>query len=120
MCGIAGILNYEKNASQDLLFSMLKKIHYRGPDESGIYIGKSIGLGNVRLSIIDLVSGKQPLSNVDKSLWIVYNGEIYNYIELKKELINLGYKFQTNSDTEVLLLLYQEYGENCLDSHRQR
>jgi asparagine synthase (glutamine-hydrolysing) len=115
MCGIVGILDYEKNISTDLLRSMLAKIRYRGPDESGIYTGKNIGLGNVRLSIIDLISGQQPLSNTDKSLWIVYNGEIYNYIEVRDELVKLGYKFHTNSDTEVLLLLYQEYGEKCLD-----
>jgi asparagine synthase (glutamine-hydrolysing) len=115
MCGIVGIINYEKSIPADLIKSMLSKIQYRGPDESGIYIGKNIGLGNVRLSIIDLISGQQPLSNSDKSLWIVYNGEIYNYIELREELVKLGYKFQTNSDTEVLLLLYQEYAEKCLD-----
>jgi asparagine synthase (glutamine-hydrolysing) len=115
MCGIAGILSYKNHISQDLLENMLKRISYRGPDESGIYIGNNIGLGNVRLSIIDLVSGQQPLSNADRSLWIIYNGEIFNYIELKKELIDLGYKFQTNSDTEVLLLLYEKYGEKCLD-----
>ena len=115
MCGIAGILNHENKISVDLIKSMLLKIRYRGPDESGIYTGKNIGLGNVRLSIIDLVSGQQPLSNADKSLCIVYNGEIFNYIELKQELIKLGYKFQTNSDTEVLLLMYQEYREKCLD-----
>jgi asparagine synthase (glutamine-hydrolysing) len=115
MCGIAGILNYEKTIHPELIKSMLAKIRYRGPDESGIYTGKNIGLGNVRLSIIDLISGQQPLHNSDKSLWIVYNGEIFNYIELRKELINSGYRFQTSSDTEVLLLLYQQYGEKCLD-----
>jgi asparagine synthase (glutamine-hydrolysing) len=115
MCGIAGILNYENNVRTILLKSMLARIRYRGPDESGIYTGKNIGLGNVRLSIIDLVSGQQPMHNPDKSLWIVYNGEIYNYIELRQELINNGYRFQTSSDTEVLLLLYQHYNERCLD-----
>jgi len=115
VCGIAGILSYKNNISQDVLISMLKKIGYRGPDESGIYLGNNIGLGNVRLSIIDLVSGQQPLSNADRTLWIVYNGEIFNYVELKKELTAQGYKFQTNSDTEVLLILYQAYGEKCLD-----
>jgi asparagine synthase (glutamine-hydrolysing) len=115
MCGIAGILNYEKNIRADLIKSMLSKVWYRGPDESGIYTGKKIGLGNVRLSIIDLTSGQQPLHNSDKSLWIVYNGEIFNYIELRDELVKKGYGFRTTSDTEVLLLLYEEYGEKCLD-----
>jgi asparagine synthase (glutamine-hydrolysing) len=115
MCGIAGILNYSESiAKPALLQQMLDQIDYRGPDESGIYIGKYVGLGNVRLSIIDLTSGQQPMTTINEDLWIVFNGEIFNYIELKEELINLGYQFRTNCDTEVLLLLFKHYREKCL------
>jgi len=91
------------------------QIQYRGPDESGIFIGEGIGLGNVRLSIIDLKQGQQPMSTPEGDLWIVYNGEIFNYIELRHELKELGYQFRTESDTEVLLLLFRHYRENCLE-----
>ncbi len=90
------------------------QIQYRGPDESGIYIGEGIGMGNVRLSIIDLAQGKQPMSTPEGNLWVVYNGEIFNYIELREELKSLGYRFRTSSDTEVLLLLFHHYREKCL------
>ena len=94
---------------------MLVQIQYRGPDESGIYIGEGIGMGNVRLSIIDLTQGRQPMSTPEGNLWIVYNGEIFNYIELREELKALGYQFRTSSDTEVLLLLFRHYREGCLE-----
>ena len=91
------------------------QIQYRGPDESGIYIGKGVGLGSVRLSIIDLAQGQQPMSDETGEFWIVFNGEIFNYIELRDELIALGYRFRTGSDTEVLLLLFKHYREKCLE-----
>ncbi len=94
---------------------MLTQIQYRGPDESGIYIGEGIGLGSVRLSIIDLAQGQQPMSTKEEDLWIVYNGEIFNYIELREDLKRRGYQFRTDSDTEVLLLLYKEYREKCVE-----
>ena len=94
---------------------MLTQIQYRGPDESGIYIGEGVGLGSVRLSIIDLAQGQQPMCTPDGELWIVFNGEIFNYIELRKELVGLGYQFRTSSDTEVLLLLFRHYRERCLE-----
>jgi asparagine synthase (glutamine-hydrolysing) len=93
---------------------MLMQIQYRGPDEAGIFIGKGIGLGSVRLSIIDILQGQQPMSTSDEELWIVFNGEIFNYIELRRELEGFGYHFRTNSDTEVLLLLFRHYREECL------
>ena len=115
MCGIAGILNYIRNIPDPALTQkMLAQIEYRGPDESGIYAGENISMGTVRLSIIDLVSGNQPMSTPEKDLWIVFNGEIFNYIELRNELKKKGYQFRTQSDTEVLLLLYKEYKEKCL------
>jgi asparagine synthase (glutamine-hydrolysing) len=117
MCGIAGIYS-KKDLSEnpeDLLRRMLARIQYRGPDENGIYINKRVALGSVRLSIIDIRSGQQPLSTPDGKYWIVFNGEIFNYVELKTDLVRLGYTFRTESDTEVLLCSYLEYGENCLN-----
>ncbi len=116
MCGISGIYNPETHhVHPDVIRGMLMQIQYRGPDESGIYIGEGIGLGSVRLSIIDLQTGQQPMSTPEEDLWIVYNGEIFNFIELRNELIDLGYQFRTGSDTEVLLLLYKHYREKCLE-----
>ena len=117
MCGIAGTLNYKLNRPVDLgvLSSMLSRIQYRGPDESGIYLGENVGLGSVRLSIIDLKTGQQPISNQDETLWIVFNGEIFNYIELRQELVAKGYSFKTTTDTEVVIKLFEEYGADCLN-----
>jgi asparagine synthase (glutamine-hydrolysing) len=116
MCGITGYFHYRKHelVSQEILRRMLIRLHHRGPDESGIYIEDFVGLGHVRLSIIDLESGQQPMSTINERYWIIYNGEIFNYIELKDELIQKGYKFRTTSDTEVLLNLYKAYGSLCL------
>jgi asparagine synthase (glutamine-hydrolysing) len=112
MCGIAGGTKFHSSESinEEILVNMLGRIKHRGPDESGIYISDDIAIGNVRLSIIDISTGQQPLSNSDDSIWIVYNGEVFNYIELREDLANKGYRFKTQSDTEVIVLLYQEYG----------
>jgi asparagine synthase (glutamine-hydrolysing) len=118
MCGVAGIYHFKspgKPVSEELLKRMLSVIWYRGPDESGIYLGKNIGLGSVRLSIIDLSSGQQPISIQNERYWIVYNGEIFNYIELRAELEKLGYFFRTTSDTEVVVQAYAHYGPACLN-----
>ena len=117
MCGIAGIVNYSLShqPSEQELVSMLAAIKYRGPDESGIYLGKGIGLGNVRLSILDLSSGQQPMSIREDRYWIAYNGEVFNYIEVRSELERLGVKFATQSDTEVVLQAYAQWGPQCLD-----
>ena len=114
MCGIAGYFDKSEKASALVLNRMLTRIQHRGPDECGIYINNNVGFGSVRLSIIDIVSGQQPLSNEDLTLWIVFNGEIFNYIELRSELEVKGHKFRTQSDTEVIVHLYEEYGEDCL------
>jgi asparagine synthase (glutamine-hydrolysing) len=117
MCGIAGILNHT-GPLDDLaptLKRMLASIQYRGPDESGIYINKGLAIGSVRLSILDLVSGQQPLSSQNGDYWIVFNGEIFNYLELRNDLVKLGFTFRTKSDTEVLLNAYLAYGKNCLN-----
>ena len=117
MCGIAGILNFGGDAvAPELLGKMLGLLKHRGPDSIGISDGapdKSVGLGHVRLSIIDLPGGHQPMSNEDGSLWITFNGEIFNYVELREKLIHAGHRFATNSDTEVILHMYAEEGEEC-------
>ncbi len=115
MCGIAGFLRKEDQPDgKVILKNMLYRLKHRGPDECGLYVKNNIYLGHTRLSIIDIVAGQQPMSNSDGTLWITYNGEIFNYIELREELTSKGYKFRTHSDTEVLLLLFEEYGNACL------
>jgi asparagine synthase (glutamine-hydrolysing) len=117
MCGIAGVLNVAAAPPPEeaLLRNMLAMIRHRGPDEFGIYLDDTVGLGNARLSVIDLSGGQQPISNEDGSLWIVFNGEIFNYVELRPELEAKGHRFSTQCDTEVLLHLYEEYGSQCLE-----
>jgi len=117
MCGIAGIHNIRepRSISLDILKRMIGTLYYRGPDKSGIYIDDWVGLGHARLSIIDLSSGTQPIHNEEKNLWIVCNGEIFNYPELRQDLLKKGHRFYTASDTEVLLHLYEEKGPSCLD-----
>jgi len=98
-----------------VLSSMLEIIHHRGPDGRGIYRDADVGLGSARLSIIDLAGGDQPIRNEDGTLWIVFNGEIFNYVELRPELEARGHRFATNSDTEVILHLYEDLGPRCLE-----
>lgn len=116
MCGIAGILSLHESlpAQEAVIRQMLGMIRHRGPDQFGIYLDDCVGLGNARLSIIDLSGGQQPVSNEDGTLWIVFNGEIFNYIELRPDLEARGHRFATDSDTEVLLHLFEEYGPDCL------
>lgn len=115
MCGIAGVFNFDSDNIIDIhrLKKMTDVIAYRGPDGEGHYIKNNVGLGHRRLSIIDLSTGDQPMYNEDRSIVIVYNGEIYNYIELRDELIHLGYQFRTTSDTEVIIKAYQHWGVDC-------
>ncbi|MCK5706100.1 MAG: asparagine synthase (glutamine-hydrolyzing) [Candidatus Aureabacteria bacterium] len=111
MCGICGF-NWK---DQSLIERMTKKIHHRGPDAQGSKSFEGMSVGNARLSIIDLSEkGNQPMCSDDGSRWIVYNGEIYNFPEIKKELIDKGYSFKSNTDTEVVLKSYEEYGPKCL------
>ena len=116
MCGITGILNFNDNVVDKLLLKrMTDTISYRGPDGEGYYIDKNVGLGHRRLAIIDLSdAGKQPMSNQDCSVWIVFNGEIYNFQELRNDLEGKGYRFVSNSDTEVIIHAYEEYGVDCV------
>lgn len=115
MCGIAGIFHFNesRNADHALLKRMTDSIAHRGPDGENQYCFENIGLGHRRLSIIDLSTGDQPMFNEDKSIVIIYNGEIYNYIELREELKKLGYKFFTDSDTEVIIRAYEHWGFDC-------
>ena len=117
MCGIAGIFKHSGGQHPSLkhdVKNMLSVIKHRGPDESGIYVNKQLAIGNVRLSIIDIQSGQQPLADESGNFWIVFNGEIFNYQELRVDLIKKGIKLKTHSDTEVLVQLYALYGEKCL------
>ncbi|MBN2037581.1 MAG: asparagine synthase (glutamine-hydrolyzing) [Chitinispirillaceae bacterium] len=115
MCGIAGFINPGGHAfGQETLTRMIASIRYRGPDASGMYLDDHAGLGQVRLSIIDLESGNQPVRNEREDLWIVFNGEIFNYVELRADLQKKGHRFYTASDTEVLVHLYEEYDTGFL------
>jgi len=114
MCGIVGYVGVN-DPEQKLLHSMADTISYRGPDGCGYFHDKSVGFGHRRLRIIDLATGGQPMFSVDRTLVVVFNGEIYNYQELKNELAYCGYKFQTNSDTEVILAAYAKYGYACVE-----
>jgi asparagine synthase (glutamine-hydrolysing) len=117
MCGIVGICNPgpETSIGVGVLQRMMAAIRHRGPDESGVYMDDAVGLGHVRLSVIDIDSGCQPIQNEDGTLWIVCNGEVFNYIELRGELQRLGHHFRTASDTEVILHLYEQEGSQCLE-----
>ncbi len=116
MCGINGIFNLNGSpVVKDVLLRMNSKMTHRGPDDEGYYIYKNIGLSVRRLSIIDIQGGHQPISNEDGRYWIVFNGEIYNYVELRLELENKGHIFKTRTDTEVVIHLYEDMREGCLD-----
>src|SRR5882762_5223196 len=120
MCGIAGKLAFHPGAtpSQELITHMCDAIAHRGPNDAGYYFNGPIALGHRRLSIIDLASGHQPLSNEDDTVWVVFNGEIYNFVELREGLEAKGHRFRTTSDTEVIVHLYEEQGEDFVESLR--
>lgn len=113
MCGICG-KHSQSGVHPEELRLMLQAIAHRGPDDEGVYVNGHIGIGNKRLSIIDLPGGGQPICNENKTIWVVNNGEIYNYKELRSELEHKGHRFRTNSDTEVIVHLYEEVGEGCV------
>ena len=116
MCGIGGIVYHDRNRPVCVtdLRRMCDTLVHRGPDDEGFFTDGNVGLGMRRLSIIDLASGHQPISNEDGSVWIVFNGEIYNFRELRKELAHKGHEFSTDSDTETIVHAYEEYGEDCV------
>jgi len=116
MCGLTSIISWQNPVAEDKIKAGLNAITHRGPDDQGIWLSNNgrVALGHQRLSIIDLNTGKQPLSTVDKSVHAIVNGEFYGYQTIRTELINKGHQFQTNSDSEILIHLYQEYGTECL------
>jgi len=134
MCGIGGKLNFNRHepVDQNLIRKMMTVIQHRGPDGSGEFVSGPVGLGHRRLSIIDLDTGSQPMSNEDGTVWVVYNGEIYNFQELRAELKGRGHHFKSTTDTEVIVHLYEEMGDQCVtrlrgmfafalwDEHKQR
>src|SRR6266478_2057528 len=120
MCGIAGMVQTHPDGAVDnpLIHRMCEAIVHRGPDEEGIFVKDGVGLGMRRLSIIDLAGGQQPIFNEDRSVWIVYNGEIYNFQELRSQLQAKGHILSTHCDTEVIVHLYEEYGAECVQKLR--
>ena len=114
MCGVYGIYNKSKNVAEKELDKLENRMIFRGPDDSGRFIDHNLGLGMRRLAILDIVNGTQPMSDKHNNIQLVYNGEIYNFLELRNELEIKGYVFETNSDTEVLLNMYIEYGKDCI------
>ena len=120
MCGIAGILEFGRDtrANAAALREMCRVITHRGPDDEGFYADGAVGLGMRRLSIVDVAGGHQPISNEDGTLWIVFNGEIYNHLGLREQLIARGHRYSTHSDTETVIHLFEEYGAECVQHLR--
>lgn len=115
MCGICGFYKQYSSIPEGMLERMNSALFRRGPDEEGVFLDTNVGLAMRRLSIIDLASGRQPIKNEDETVWTVFNGEIYNYRKLRSELERRGHQFRTNTDTEVIVHLYEEYGDNLVD-----
>src|SRR5690242_20337124 len=122
MCGICGIIdaNLSESAMEQRLLPMMRSLEHRGPDDHGLYLSPAgnfslrAALGHQRLSIVDLKSGHQPMSNENGDVWITYNGEIYNHQEIRRDLEQRGHIYKTRSDTETILHAYEEYGEECV------
>src|SRR5215467_14492191 len=117
MCGIAGQFNFLRRVSveRETIVRMARSIAHGGPDDEGSFISGPVGLGFQRLSIIDLAGGNQPMSDAAEPVWVIFNGEIYNYKELRAELQSKGHQFRTNSDTEVIIHGYKEWGIEVLN-----
>ncbi len=112
MCGICGQFNLDPVSEREIR-AMTDNLDHRGPDENGVYVKDNVGLGHCRVRIIDLDTGQQPMSNEDDTVWITYNGEIYNYQELRSELLKRGHRFKTQADTETIIHLYEDHGVDC-------
>src|SRR2546428_13934628 len=116
MCGIAGAVHlHGPTPTQDLLRRMTATLRHRGPDGEGLWIDGPVGLGMRRLAIVDVAGGHQPMANEDETVWIVYNGEVYNHADLRPGLERRGHSYRTRSDTETILHLYEEEGERCVE-----
>src|SRR5580700_2565214 len=119
MCGIAGIVSLAgKPVFEQEVRDMCGSIAHRGPDDEGYYFAAGVGLGMRRLSIIDVASGRQPVRNEDGTVWVVFNGEIYNFQELRRQMEGRGHAFYTRTDTETIVHLYEEYGKHLVDHLR--
>src|SRR5438270_5268230 len=120
MCGICGVFHTDRNqrVSRDAVAGMNRQIVHRGPDDDGFFVEENVGLAMRRLSIIDIQTGHQPISNENGSIWIVFNGEIYNHQDLRKDLTTRGQRYRTHSDTESIVHLYEEYGDDCVQHLR--
>jgi len=120
VCGIAGKFNFDANCPVDRhrLVAMTTAIAHRGPDADGFFVGDGIGLGHRRLSIIDLATGDQPIANEDGTVWVVFNGEIYNFADIRHELLQAGHRFRTRTDTEVIVHAYEQWGDAAVDRFR--
>ena len=118
MCGIAGKWTFDPDAGMDqqVVSAMVGTMAHRGPDGEGVRVLPQIVLGHRRLAIIDLEAGDQPMTNEDGTVWITFNGEIYNFRELRANLLTRGHQFLTCSDTEVIVHLYEEFGEGCVEA----
>jgi len=115
MCGIVSVVHLDGSLADPVaIHRMLAPIRHRGPDERGVHVEGAVGLGHVRLSIIDLAGGRQPMANEDSSLWVTFNGEIFNYLELTAALAAGGHRFATHCDTEVILHAYEDGGPACV------
>jgi asparagine synthase (glutamine-hydrolysing) len=114
VCGITGIVASGTDIDANYLAGMIAMLNHRGPDDRGMHIEPGAGLAHARLSILDLAGGCQRMANEDRSLWITFNGEIFNYVELSKDLVQKGHRFSTRSDTEVILHLYEEEGADAV------
>src|SRR5436309_15776850 len=117
MCGITGQYNFERHepVERETIVRMARSIAHRGPDDEGFFIAGPVGLGFRRLSIIDLAGGHQPMSDAEETVWIIFNGEIYNYKEQRAELQSKGHRFRTNSDTEVIIHGYKQWGTDVFN-----
>src|SRR5947209_6172205 len=124
MCGICGVMSLrppgpdERGITEAALIRMRDAMIHRGPDDEGLFLADGIGFGHRRLSIIDVSGGHQPMANPDETVWITYNGEVYNFQELRDELEARGFGFQTKSDTEVILRAYEAYGDAAVERLR--
>src|SRR6202022_1999458 len=120
VCGICGILNFDRRrrVERGALDAMNNELVHRGPDDEGSFLQENVGLASRRLRIIDLQTGQQPVTNEDGTVWLVYNGEIYNHRELRKLLEARGHQYRSRSDTETIVHLYEEFGEDCVQHLR--
>lgn len=118
MCGITGLLNFKEPINPKVIEAMTASLFHRGPDGDGIWVKDNIAIGHRRLAIIDLATGQQPLCNEDETVWVTFNGEIYNYLDLREQLLAAGHQFRTKSDTEVIVHAYEEWGDACVEKFR--